>query len=235
MPKFHGLTNNDNAIRHIMNRREVDFFLASNASYANRKGTRPLTQGWVFMFFGGSIDWNPHVRARANDGDRTSISEAQYEMMSALDGTRITSSFEHQFHSITAKAKYLKTRVDSGETFVPVAPAKKRGLLAERTLKPRAKKSKVMDKAELQSPSNDVGPRTSSLSQPNAPNVTTLSTAANSTLPWTRSLESKPHKAERGWLAGRQTAAWIILATRRAHLTTSYLTSSNIPFAQIKL
>ncbi|KAF1959202.1 hypothetical protein CC80DRAFT_545579 [Byssothecium circinans] len=99
----------------------------------------------------------------------TSISKAQYDMMSALDGTRTASSFEHQFRSITAKAKDLKTRVDSGETFVPVAPSKKRGAIdntltppitpkkPKLTPKPRAKKSKVMDRVESQSPSNDVG------------------------------------------------------------------------------
>jgi hypothetical protein len=58
----------------------------------------------------------------------TSISKAQYDMMSALDGNRTASSFEHQFRSITAKAKELKSRADGGETFRPVAPANKRGM-----------------------------------------------------------------------------------------------------------
>ncbi|KAF2733245.1 hypothetical protein EJ04DRAFT_513338 [Polyplosphaeria fusca] len=57
----------------------------------------------------------------------TSISKAQFDMMSALDGTRTASSFEHQFRSITQKAKDLKARVDQGEEFKPVAPSKKRG------------------------------------------------------------------------------------------------------------
>jgi hypothetical protein len=56
----------------------------------------------------------------------TSITKAQYDMMSALDGSRTTSSFEHQFRSITAKAKELKTRAENGEQFVAVQPAKKR-------------------------------------------------------------------------------------------------------------
>jgi len=60
--------------------------------------------------------------------DKTTISKAQYELMSALDGSRTASSFEHQFRSITAKAKELKSRVDSGEKFEAVPPASKRGL-----------------------------------------------------------------------------------------------------------
>lgn len=59
----------------------------------------------------------------------TSISKAQYEMMSALDGNRTASSFEHQFRSITSKAKELKKRVEDGEDFVPVPPTNKRGEL----------------------------------------------------------------------------------------------------------
>jgi hypothetical protein len=57
----------------------------------------------------------------------TTISKAQYEMMSALDGTRTASSFEHQFRTITAKAKELKARAEQGEAFQPVAPSNKRG------------------------------------------------------------------------------------------------------------
>lgn len=60
--------------------------------------------------------------------DKTIITEAQYEMMSALDGNRTASSFEHQFRSLTAKAKELKSRADSREAFKPVAPAKKCGI-----------------------------------------------------------------------------------------------------------
>lgn len=58
----------------------------------------------------------------------TSISREQLNMMSALDGTRTASSFEHQFRSISAKAKELKKRVDDGEKFSPVQPGQKRGL-----------------------------------------------------------------------------------------------------------
>ena len=57
----------------------------------------------------------------------TTITKAQYEMMSALDGTRTASSFEHQFRTITARAKELKRRADDGEVFEPVAPGPKRG------------------------------------------------------------------------------------------------------------
>lgn len=57
----------------------------------------------------------------------TTITKAQYEMMSALDGTRTASSFEHQFRTITAKAKELKARAEKGETFQAVTPVNKRG------------------------------------------------------------------------------------------------------------
>ncbi|KAH6638167.1 hypothetical protein C7974DRAFT_411610 [Boeremia exigua] len=58
---------------------------------------------------------------------RTSISKEQLDMMSALDGTRSSSSFEHQFRSIIAKAKELKKRVEGGETFAPVTGLKRGG------------------------------------------------------------------------------------------------------------
>ncbi|KAF2636389.1 hypothetical protein P280DRAFT_409842 [Massarina eburnea CBS 473.64] len=58
----------------------------------------------------------------------TSISTAQYGMMSALDGEKTASSFQHQFRSVLKKAKELKARADDGETFAAVAPDKKRGL-----------------------------------------------------------------------------------------------------------
>jgi hypothetical protein len=58
----------------------------------------------------------------------TSISMAQYDMMSALDGQKTASSFQHQFRSVLQKAKDLKERVDNGETFASVTPTpKKRG------------------------------------------------------------------------------------------------------------
>jgi hypothetical protein len=57
----------------------------------------------------------------------TTITRAQYDIMSALDGTRTASSFEHQFRTITAKAKEMKVRAENGETFQPVAPGNKRG------------------------------------------------------------------------------------------------------------
>lgn len=62
----------------------------------------------------------------------TSISRAQFDMMSALDGTRTWSSFEHQFRDIIKKAKQLKARLDSGETFTPVPSPKKRGEYSEK-------------------------------------------------------------------------------------------------------
>lgn len=59
--------------------------------------------------------------------DRTSISKEQLNIMSALDGTRTPSSFEHQFRPIIAKTKELKKRIADGETFAPVI-AEKRGV-----------------------------------------------------------------------------------------------------------
>lgn len=56
-----------------------------------------------------------------------SISTSQYAMMSSLDGTKTASSFQHSFRSVLKKAKDLKARVDAGESFEAVAPAKKRG------------------------------------------------------------------------------------------------------------
>jgi hypothetical protein len=57
-----------------------------------------------------------------------SLTMKQYEMMSALDGTRTTSSFQHAFRAVLAKSKELKGRVENGEVFEPVLPAIKRGL-----------------------------------------------------------------------------------------------------------
>jgi hypothetical protein len=58
----------------------------------------------------------------------TSLTMKQYEMMSALDGTRTASSFEHAFRTVLAKSKDLKARVEAGEAFKPVQPAIKRGM-----------------------------------------------------------------------------------------------------------
>jgi len=59
----------------------------------------------------------------------TSISTTQYEMMSAMDGQKTASAFQHQFRTVLKKAKDLKQRVDDGETFAAVTPSKKRGTL----------------------------------------------------------------------------------------------------------
>lgn len=59
-------------------------------------------------------------------GDAT-VSQKQLDMMSALDGNRTASSFQHEFRTITAKAKALKARLAEGEVFVAVKPPKKRG------------------------------------------------------------------------------------------------------------
>jgi hypothetical protein len=57
-----------------------------------------------------------------------SISKQQYEMMSALDGTRTADSFQHQLRAVTAKARELQARLDGGEKFEAVKAAKKRGI-----------------------------------------------------------------------------------------------------------
>jgi len=57
----------------------------------------------------------------------TSISMMQYDMMSALDGQRTASSFQHQFRSVLKKARELKQRVDDGERFVAIQSTNKRG------------------------------------------------------------------------------------------------------------
>jgi len=57
----------------------------------------------------------------------STISMAQYDMMSALDGVKTASSFQHQFRSVLQKVRDLKRRVDDGETFAPIQASKKRG------------------------------------------------------------------------------------------------------------
>jgi hypothetical protein len=58
----------------------------------------------------------------------TSISNKQYEMMSAMDGQKTASAFQHQFRSVLKLAKELKQRAEEGESFGAVAPAKKRSM-----------------------------------------------------------------------------------------------------------
>jgi hypothetical protein len=57
----------------------------------------------------------------------TSLSMKHYEMMSALDGTKTASGFQHDFRAVIAKSKELKARVEGVEEFTPVPPANKRG------------------------------------------------------------------------------------------------------------
>ncbi|KAF2790883.1 hypothetical protein K505DRAFT_213541, partial [Melanomma pulvis-pyrius CBS 109.77] len=56
----------------------------------------------------------------------TTITRQQYALMSAMDGVKTASAFQHDFRSVLAKAKELKTRVDGGEEFTAVQPSKKR-------------------------------------------------------------------------------------------------------------
>ncbi|KAH9873927.1 hypothetical protein IAQ61_004554 [Plenodomus lingam] len=63
-------------------------------------------------------------------GGSTSITGAQYDMMSSINGERTASSFQHQFRHIIAKSKELKQRLENGEEFPPVPPPKKSGMYA---------------------------------------------------------------------------------------------------------
>ena len=60
----------------------------------------------------------------------TSLSMKNYELMSAIDGVKTASAFQHDFRAILSKAKDLKTRIDSGEEFETVQPTAKRGKFA---------------------------------------------------------------------------------------------------------
>jgi hypothetical protein len=60
----------------------------------------------------------------------TSLSMKNYELMSALDGVKTASAFQHDFRAIISKAKELKTRIDNGEEFEIVQPTAKRGKFA---------------------------------------------------------------------------------------------------------
>ncbi|KAI4685297.1 uncharacterized protein J4E84_006024 [Alternaria hordeiaustralica] len=74
----------------------------------------------------------------------TSLSNKNYEMMSALDGVKTASGFQHDFRSVLAKAKELKARLESGEEFEPVPPGSKRGQTTPATAKATPKKRKDM-------------------------------------------------------------------------------------------
>jgi len=56
----------------------------------------------------------------------TSLSNKNYEMMSALDSKKTVSAFQHDFRTVLAKAKELKARVEHGEVFEPVPPGSAR-------------------------------------------------------------------------------------------------------------
>ncbi|KAF3046654.1 hypothetical protein E8E12_011438 [Didymella heteroderae] len=85
------------------------------------------------------------------------ITKEQLNMMSAIDGTRTASSFEHQFRSIVAKAKELKKRVEDGETFAPVQPSQKRGTATPTT--PRKRKGDDVDETPTKKPKTTPKPR----------------------------------------------------------------------------
>ncbi|KAJ8107136.1 hypothetical protein OPT61_g9075 [Boeremia exigua] len=58
----------------------------------------------------------------------TSLSMKNYELMSSLDGVKTASAFQHDFRAVIAKAKELKARVESGETFQSGQATNKRGM-----------------------------------------------------------------------------------------------------------
>lgn len=56
------------------------------------------------------------------------VTKAQYEMMSALDGTRTANAFQHQFRAVLKRARELKAKTDSGDTTMkPVEAEHKKG------------------------------------------------------------------------------------------------------------
>lgn len=57
----------------------------------------------------------------------TLLTMKNYEVMSAVDGVKTASAFQHDFRAVLAKAKELKARIDNGEVFKPVPPSTKRG------------------------------------------------------------------------------------------------------------
>ena len=57
----------------------------------------------------------------------SSISMKQYELMSAMDGVKTASAFQHDFRPVLQKAKELKTRIEGGEEFEAVKAGTKRG------------------------------------------------------------------------------------------------------------
>ncbi|KAF1940269.1 hypothetical protein EJ02DRAFT_406947 [Clathrospora elynae] len=90
----------------------------------------------------------------------TSISKQQYYMMSAVDKNRTTSSFEHQFRSITTKAKELKVRQLAGEEFKAVVPAKKRAEITASPATPRKRKTASSEDDLEITPSKKATPKT---------------------------------------------------------------------------
>lgn len=56
-----------------------------------------------------------------------SVTKKSFDFMSANDGNKTASSFEHQFRPIMANVRALKKRIDDGEAFIPVKPGNKRG------------------------------------------------------------------------------------------------------------
>ncbi|KAF3051986.1 hypothetical protein E8E11_010494 [Didymella keratinophila] len=87
----------------------------------------------------------------------TTITKDQLNMMSAIDGTRTASSFEHQFRSIVAKAKELKKRVDDGETFTAVTAQKRGGTTTPAT--PKKRKGDDVDETPSKKPKATPKPR----------------------------------------------------------------------------
>lgn len=56
----------------------------------------------------------------------TSVTKAQLELMSHLDGVRTVDSYQHLFRSVVTKAKELRKRIDDGEAFEPVPSGSKK-------------------------------------------------------------------------------------------------------------
>ncbi|GAM90937.1 hypothetical protein ANO11243_089840 [Dothideomycetidae sp. 11243] len=69
------------------------------------------------------------------------ISSKQYELMSALDGTRTACAYQHQFRSVLKRAKELKAETEGGKKITPVE-GKPKGKGAGKTATERDAKPK---------------------------------------------------------------------------------------------
>ncbi|PWO20286.1 Fungal-trans domain containing protein, partial [Pyrenophora tritici-repentis] len=115
----------------------------------------------------------------------TSLSNKNYEMMSALDGKKTASAFQHDFRAVIAKAKELKARVEEGEAFEPVAPASQRKgkkLASTPTTPKKRKPTSTSPDSDSNSNTNTPPPKKKTKTPtPKKPTTTTTNTTAKTT------------------------------------------------------